>query len=148
MNDARTPQRSRRSPFLGIATALMCALAGGAVWCLLSLYERGDLAGFAFVVALPVAWSLRYFGFGGTAAGAVIAALCVLLASAYSFCLQAVARIAAMLGVPMRDALWKMGGPMTIDVALAHLGTTTLAITIAAAILAAALVARRRTPRG
>ena len=29
---------------MGIATAAMCALAGGAVWCLLSLYLRSELA--------------------------------------------------------------------------------------------------------
>ena len=54
-----TSSNNKRAHALGIATALMCALAGGAVWCLLSLYSRSDLAAFAFVVALLIAWALQ-----------------------------------------------------------------------------------------
>lgn len=129
-----TPQRPR---LFGVATALMCALAGGAVWCLLALYSRGDLAGFAFVVALCVVWQLRSNGYGGRWSGALIAAFCVALASAYSFYLQAVAQVASLLGLPMRAALVQMEPAMALAIARANLGGWT-GVTIAAAILISA----------
>lgn len=127
---------------IGIATAAMCALAGGAIWCLLSLYLRSPLALFAFAVAAAVAWALRSHGYAGRLAGAILAIGCVLLASGYAWALQAVARIASMLGVPMRAALRQMGPEMVLDVTRAGLGGWSVAITIAAAIAAAAWVLR------
>ena len=136
----RQPQRARA---LGIATALMCALAGGAVWCLLSLYSRSELAGFAFIVAALVAWALRAHGYASRWSGALLAVACVLLASFYAFYLQAVAQVAALLGLPMRVALRQMGTDMAFAIARGNLaGWNTLIIAVAAA-LAAALVLRR-----
>lgn len=139
------PERSGvalRTRAIGIATAAMCALAGGAVWCLLSLYTRSDLPLFAFAVAAPVAWALRSHGYAGRATGALLAATCVLLASGYAWSLQAVAHIASMLGVPMRAALRQMGPEMVLDVTRAGLDTWGVAISLAAAIAAAAWVLR------
>lgn len=128
---------------IGIATAIMCALAGGALWCLLSLYSRGDLAGLAFLVAVPVAWTLRKHGYAGRWSGAFVAAACVALAASYSFYLQAVARVAGMLGLPMREALMRMSPGMAIDIARANIGTTSIAIVVAAIVVAGAVVKRR-----
>lgn len=122
MQHSQKPRSSLRIRITGIATALMCALAGGAVWCLLSLYSRSDLAVLAFAVAVPIAWALRTNGYAGRWSGAWIAAGCVLLASAYAFYLQAIARIAGMLGVPMHAAMRRMGPAMTLDVARSSLG--------------------------
>ena len=116
----RDPQSAPPRRF-GIAIALMCALAGGAVWCLLSLYSRGDLAAFAFVVALCIVWQLRGNGYAGRWSGALIAAFCVALAAAYSFYLQAVAQVASMLGLPMRVALLQMEPGMAIAIACKNL---------------------------
>ncbi|MGN6520741.1 MAG: hypothetical protein ACTHK2_15075 [Dokdonella sp.] len=135
-----SPSRPRA---IGIATAIMCALAGGALWCLLSLYSRGDLAGLAFLVALPVAWTLRRHGYCGHWSGALAAGTCVALAAFYSFYLQAVAQVAGMLGLPMRDALLRMSPSMAIDIARANVGTTSTVIVVAAIVVAAALVKRR-----
>lgn len=143
----RQPERSAatwRVHAVGVATAAMCALAGGAVWCLLSLYLRSELALFAFVVAGAVAWALRSHGYAGRAAGALIAIGCVLLASGYAFCLQAVARIASMLGLPMRAAMRQMGLDMVVDVARVGLGAWSITVTLAAAFAAAAWVLRPR----
>lgn len=131
-----------RTRIIGIATAAMCALAGGAVWCLLSLYLRDPLPLFAFAVAAPVAWALRSHGHAGRISGAAIAVACVLLASGYAWCLQAVARIASMLGVPMRAALRQMGPDMMLDVARAGLDGWSIATSLAAAVAAAAWVSR------
>lgn len=133
-----------RTRAVGIATAAMCALAGGAVWCLLSLYLRSELALFAFVVAASVAWAMRSHGYAGRVEGALVAVACVLLASGYAWCLQAIARIASMLGVPMRAAMHQMGLDMVLDVARAGVGGWNIAVTVAAAIAAAAWVLRPR----
>lgn len=137
------PSPASRPRTIGIATAIMCALAGGALWCLLSLYSRGDLAGLAFLVALPVTWTLRRHGYAGRWSGALVAAACVALAAFYSFYLQAVARIAGMLGLPMRETLLRMEPGMAIDIARANTGTTSIAIVVAAIVFAGAFVKRR-----
>ncbi|HEY6940410.1 hypothetical protein [Dokdonella sp.] len=137
------PPPASRPRAIGIATAAMCALAGGAVWCLLSLYSRGDLAALAFLVAWPVAWTLRRHGYAGHWSGALVASTCVALAALYSFYLQAVAQVAGMLGLPMREALLRMGPGMAIDIARANIDTTSIAIVVAAIVLAGAFVKRR-----
>jgi len=134
----------------GIAIALMCALAGGAIWCLLSLYSRGDLAAFAFAVALCIVWQLRGNGYGGRWSGALIAAFCVALAAAYSFYLQAVAQVASMLGLPMRAALVQIDPAMAIDIARANLrgGSGVLVLAAVAAAAGAMLMSSRRGHMG
>ncbi|MFC4819163.1 hypothetical protein [Dokdonella ginsengisoli] len=121
----------------GLAVALMYALAGGAIWCLLSLYSRGDLAGFSFLVALAVVWQLRGNGYAGRWSGALIAAFCVALASAYSFYLQAVAQVAAMLGLPMRAALLQMEPGMALAIARANFSGWSAVVVILAVLFAA-----------
>lgn len=135
------PTRPRR---IGIATAFMCALAGGAIWCLLSLRVPGDLASFAFVVMLAVVWALRAHGYGGRWSGIALAPAFVAIAAVYALYLQAVARVAAMLGISIRDALTKMHGDFALDVARANLGAKSLAI-VAVAVVVAALA---MWPRG
>lgn len=136
------PTPATRPRAIGIATAVMCALAGGALWCLLSLYSRGDLAALAFLVALPVVWTLRRHGYAGRWSGALVAAACVALSALYSFYLQAVAQIAGMLGLPMREALLRMEPGMAIDIARANIGATSVAIVAAAMVFAGAFVKR------
>lgn len=116
-----TTTLSPRPRAIGIATALMCALAGGALWCMLSLYSRSNLSAFAFVVSLFVIWALRTHGYAGRWSGTLIATLCVALASLYSFYLQAVAQIASLLGLPMRAALLQMQPGMAFDIAWTNL---------------------------
>ncbi len=87
-----------RARWIGVATALMTALAGGALWCLIALYARHDLIALSLPIAAAVAWALRSHGFTGRWFGAVIAVACVALASAYSLYLQAAAQVASMLG--------------------------------------------------
>lgn len=132
---------------IGIATALMSALAGGAVWCLLSLYSRSELAGFAFVVAVVVAWTLRTHGFAGSRIGAFVAAACVLLAAIYAACLQAVAQIASLLGLSMRATLLQMDPSMALAIARANLSGWSAAIVASAIALAILLMLRGNATR-
>lgn len=144
----RTMQRAispshKRAHALGIATAMMCALAGGAVWCLLSLYARSDLAAFAFVVAMLITWALRTHGFGGSWFGALLAAACVAFGAMYAFYLQAVAQVASLLGLSMRSTLLKIEPAMAFDIARANLAGLDGGIVAAAMLLAAVLTLRR-----
>ncbi len=138
-----TPHGHKLAHALGIATALMCALAGGAVWCLLSLYARSDLAVFAFVVALLITWALRTHGFGGGWFGALLAAACVAFGAVYAFYLQAVAQVASLLGLSMRSTLLQIEPSMAFDIARADLAGLDGAIVAAAMFLSAVLMLRR-----
>lgn len=139
-----TSSHPPRARALGIATALMCALAGGAVWCLLSLYSRSELPGFAFVIAVLVAWVLRGHGHASRWSGTLLAPTCVVLASLYAFYLQAVAQVAALFSLPMRVALRQMGTDMAFAIARTNLAGWNLLIVAAAAALSVALMLRRR----
>ena len=52
---AERPGRSVSTYVIGIATALMVALAAGAVWCVLQLYLRYDLIGINAIHSRPQA---------------------------------------------------------------------------------------------
>ena len=133
----------KRACAIGIATALMCALAVGAVWCLLSLYTRRDLAAFAFVVALLITWALRANGFGGSWFGALLAAGCVVVGSMYAFCLQAVAQVASLLGLSMRATLLQIEPAMAFDIARGHLSGWNAPVVAGAVVLSVVLMLRR-----
>jgi hypothetical protein len=133
---------------MGAATAFMVALAGGAVWCLVSLYVQARMPWFAFVIALFVAWALRSHGTGGPA-GATLAALSVLLATAYAACLQAVAQIASRVGMPMGEAFARMDPWLALDVARWNANAWSVTMALLAALLAGTLAwhgPRRRHP--
>jgi hypothetical protein len=128
--------RSRRTHGIGVAIALMSALAGGAIWCLVALYARHDLVAFSLPIAGVIVWALRANGFAGRWTGALVAAACVALACAYSLYLQATAQVASLLGLPLRAALTQMEPGMAIDIAWAGLDAVGLVV-IGVAILVA-----------
>lgn len=132
---------------MGIATALMCALAGGALWCLFSLYSRGPSVLCVFAVAAVVAWALRWHGYGGRTTGAAIAVACVALGALYAFYLQAVAQVASLLGLPMRTALRQIEPALAFDIAWANLWGWNLVIIGCAAAGAAWWLLRGTPPR-
>ena len=128
---------------IGIATALMCALAAGAVWCVLQLYLRLDLIGIALVVGAFIAWVLRRQGFGHRLSGVLIATLSTALACLYAGYLLAAAKVASFLGIPMRETLTTMGIDMAAAVARTDLSTFHVATLILAILLSAWLVWRK-----
>ncbi|HEY6986449.1 MAG TPA: hypothetical protein VH375_10225 [Rhodanobacteraceae bacterium] len=134
---ASSPAPPRRARWIGVATALMCALAGGAVWCLIALYARRDLMALSLPIAAAIAWALRAHGFAQRWSAAAIAVACVTLACAYSLYLQATAQVASLLGLPLRSALRQMEPRMAIDIAWANLDPGGIAIFAAACVLAA-----------
>jgi len=148
MANATPPLDSRkpRAHWIGVATALMSALAGGAIWCLVALYARHDLISLSLPIAGVIVWALRANGFGGRWPGALLAAACVALACAYSLYLQATAQVASLLGLPLRAALTQMEPRMAIDIAWSGLDTASLAV-IGVAIIVAAIGTLWSSPR-
>ncbi|WP_440221648.1 hypothetical protein ACQQ2N_11100 [Dokdonella sp. MW10] len=136
--------RHRPQLVVGLATAFMCALAAGAVWCVAQLYLRMDLVVLALPTGALVAWALRNHGFARTLSGSAVAAALTLLACAYASYLLAAAKVATFLGLPMRSTLLAIGPEMAAAVSWAdmtgfHIGTIVLA-----AVLSAWLVWRSR----
>lgn len=122
---------------IGIVTALMIALAGGAVWCLLQLYLRFDLILLAILIGVLIAWVLRVHGFAHSASGALIAALCTAVTCLYAGYLLAAAKVASFLGLPMRSTLIAIGPDMAAavtwaDLSAFHIGTVLLAVLLSA----------------
>ncbi|MGB0133876.1 hypothetical protein [Dokdonella sp.] len=122
---------------VGVATALMCALAAGAVWCVLQLYSRMDLIGLSLLVGAMIAWILRRQGFGRSLSGALLAAVCTTIACVYAGYLLAAAKVASFLGIPMRSTLITIGPDMAGAIAWAdltpiHIGTLVLAVVLSA----------------
>jgi hypothetical protein len=131
---------------MGVATALMAALAAGAVWCLLAAWLRSDLAALAFVVAAVSAGILRAHGYSRHWFGAVTAVACVGIATLYAFSLRAVIDVSGLFGLPMRQALQQMGWAMPVEIALARLHGWNLAIPALAAACAGWWTLRERRP--
>lgn len=140
-NESGRPSRSSRA--IGIATALMCALASGAVWCVIALYSRQSMTILALPIAAVIAWALRAHGYAATFAGALIAALATALACFYAQYLLAAANIASLLGLPLRMAFTRIGPDMATALMRQQLSALDIAILIAAVVFAALLTWRR-----
>ena len=128
---------------IGVATALMVALAAGAVWCVLQLYLRVDLIGLALLVGAIIAWVLRRQGFAHSVGGAVTAMISTAIACAYASYLLAAAKVASFLGIPMRAALLGIGPDMAGAVAWADLSGFHVVTMILATVLSAWLLWRK-----
>ena len=124
-------------------TALMCALAAGAVWCVVALAMGRELAVLALPIAAIVAWALRGHAYAATLSGGVIAAFGTALACFYAQYLLATAEIASIFALPFRESLSKSGFAMTTDLMLKRLDMIDFAIFVAAVVFSALLVARK-----
>lgn len=129
---------------IGLLTALMCALAAGAVWCVVAMALGRELAILALPIAAIIAWALRSHGYPASRMGAVIAAVGTALACFYAQYLLATAEIASIFALPFRESLAKSGVAMTTDLMLKRLGLVDFAIFAAAIAFAALLVMRKR----
>lgn len=143
-----TPQhRSIVGRLFGIATAFMCALAGGAVWSVLTLRTGRDLPWLAFVCAAVVAWPLRSSGFRGTAAGAAVAALFTAVSCVYAQILLGIGDVAQALGFSMRDTIVRIGVDFALAVVRGRIVWWETATWVVAMAVAAWLVVRRSPPK-
>ncbi len=140
---AEHKRKSLSTYIIGIATALMVALAAGAVWCVLQMYLHVNLIGVALIVAALIAFTLRRQGFGRSASGALIAAISTAVASAYASYLLAAAQVASFVGESMRSTLLKIGPALATDVAWASMGVFQIGTLLLAILLSAWLVWRK-----
>ena len=140
MSQMRKPSTAGR--WLGVATAFMCALAGGAVWSVLALRNGADLPWFAFPCALVIAWALRANGFAGSRVGAVVAALFTALACFYAQALLAVGDVAQALGFSLRDTLLRIGADFALAIVRGRISPWQSATWLVAMLVAAWLVWR------
>ena len=133
---------SRRGRLLAVLTALMCALAAGAIWCVLALYTGRDLAVLALPSAAVIAWALRS-NRQSRFLDAALAAICTAFACAYAQYLLAAASVASVLGLPMRKTLFDMGAGLAGDVAWTRISTADWAFFALALVQAAWMVLRK-----
>jgi len=144
----QVPRSSTLGRWIGFATALMSALAGGAVWSVLALRTGNDLTVLAFVIAAAIAWILRANGFAGTPVGTLLAALFTALACVYSQCLLAVGDVAQAMGFSLLDTLLRIGADFALAVVRGRISPWQTASYVLAMALAAWLVWRRRKTAG
>ena len=135
---------SRGGRINGLLTALMCALAAGAVWCVVAMALGRELAILALPIAAIIAWALRSHGYPASRLGAIIAAFGTALACFYAQYLLATAEIASIFALPFRESLVKSGFAMTTDLMLKRLNLVDFGIFGVAMVFAALLVVRRR----
>jgi hypothetical protein len=138
------PRYSTLGKWIGFATALMSALAGGAVWSVLVLRTGYELTAFAFVIAATIALVLRVNGFARTHLGAFLAALFTAFACIYAQCLLAVGDVAQAMGFSLRDTLLRIGADFALAVVRGRISPWQTASYVLAMALAAWLVWRRR----
>jgi hypothetical protein len=140
-------QGSRHSTlgkWIGFATALMTALAGGAVWSVLVLRTGYELTAFAFVIAATIALVLRGNAYAGTRFGAFLAALFTAFACIYAQCLLAVGDVAQAMGFSLRDTLLRIGADFALAIVRGRISPWQTASYLLAMALSAWLVWRRR----
>ncbi len=128
----------------GVVIAIMFALAAGAVWCVVALALRRELAILALPIAAMIAWALRGNGYAGSRLGAVLGAVGTALACFYAQYLLATAEVASIFALSFRESLAKSGFAMTTDLMLKRLDLIDFAVFVAAIVFAALLVMRRR----
>jgi hypothetical protein len=138
------PRISTLGRWIGLATALMSALAGGAIWSVLVLRTGYELTALAFVIAIVIAWILRVNGFAGTWPGALLAALFTAIACTYAQCLLAIGDVAQAMGFSLRDTLMRIGSDFVVAIVRGRISPWQTAGYALAMGLAAYLVWRRK----
>jgi hypothetical protein len=137
--------RARAGAFILVSATLLAGLAGGALWCLLSLgIERGEgalIVPLAAAIGLYFRW-LRIRGIRGALGGIVS----ILIAFVYAQYLFAAVRIAQMLGFSLRSTLFQMDAALAWQVARANVGFWD-ALFLGAAFAIAVLVVWKAPPR-
>ena len=147
---ARLPEQpmSARSVF-GLAfaafIAAMLGLAAGALWMVVTLYQRHPMPWLVLPIAAVLAWAIRNGVRKPGNGAALLAALATLLASVYVSMLIAAAQIAGNMGLGLIDTLQTAGTGMLWQ--LARIGfSPSEGIWTVLAMLLAAWLGRRPPP--
>jgi hypothetical protein len=131
----------------GLATALMVALAGGAVWALAALWRQDESSFLALPLGLFIGRVLAGNGPRNSALAALCAATFALLASGYALWMIASGRVAMLLGMRLTDILSNIGLELAGAVAWARLDAFDIATIVSGSIAAALAAGLSRGPR-
>jgi len=134
-------QRARLELLAALASSVFGGLAGGAIWCLLSLATESDMTLLIVPLSVALAFFLRWQGYVGQR-GALCAVAATLLTFAYAQYLLAAARVAQLLGFPLRSTLFKMDLGLAWQVARANISAADVALLIVSCTIAAWLMMR------
>jgi vitamin B12 transport system permease protein len=125
-------------------SAAMLGLAAGAVWMLPTMALQRPLPALALVAGWLLALAVQAWVRPAGRVAAALAAGATVLAAIYVEALTAAARIAGAMGIGLLDALREAGPSMLLALARLAMRPTDLAFTLAGALLAAWVAARRR----
>ena len=128
-----------------IASTIFGALAGGVLWCFVSISTRHDTDFLIVPIGIALGLFMRWQGFA-RAIAVSCAALATLIAFTYAEYLLGAVRIAQMLGLPLREALFKAGFALTADIAWGNLHARD-GVLLALAVLLSAGAASLRSAR-
>ena len=129
-----------------VASTVFGALAGGVLWCFVSVSTRLETGIFILPLGIALGLFMRWQGFARHVA-MPCAALSTLIAFAYAEYLFGAVRIAQMLGLPLREALFKAGFALTADVAWGNLHVRDGVLLALAVLLSAGVASLHSTPR-
>lgn len=124
-------------------SAAMLGLAAGAVWMLPTMALQRPLPALALVVGVLLALAIRGWVRPAGRVAATLAAGATVLAAVYVDVLTAAARIAGSMGMGLLDALRGAGLAMLLSLAQLAVRPTDIVFTLAGALLAAWIAARR-----
>lgn len=130
-------------------SALMLGLAAGALWMVVSIYQRQLLPWLALPLGIVLAWAIRQGVQRPGLAAALLAGAATALASVYMNMLLAAVKISGEMGMGLLDTLRSAGIGMLWQLARLGLTSADIGWTVAgvvAAALTAALPTRRRPP--
>ncbi len=136
---------SARSVFglvFSVFIAAMLSLAAGALWMVITLYQRHPLPWLALPIAVVLAWAIRNGVRRPGNGAALLAVLATLLASIYVSMLIAAAQIAGSMGLGLIDTLQTAGVGMLWQLARVGFTVSAGAWTVVAMLLAAWLGGR------
>jgi hypothetical protein len=142
----QSPPRSAPKLWLAGITAIMGGLAGGALWCLLSLAVDYNTTFLILPLAVGLAIFLRWQGYSGRL-GSICAVTGTLLMFVYAQYLFAAVRIAQMLGFPLRSTLFKMDFALAWQVFRGHLNAYDVGLLLLACVAAVWMMTRAAVTR-
>lgn len=144
MSSARSVAPRTPGAFTIVFATLLAGLAGGALWCLLSLGLQHGESALIVPLGAVVGLYLRWLGIRALR-GVVCASVSMLIAFLYAQYLFAAVRIAQMLGFSLRSTLFQMDVALGWQVARANVGVWDLVFLLAGFALGAFVV--RKAPR-
>jgi hypothetical protein len=135
------------NPVVALVAAAALAMCAGALWSLVALVLRGDVAWMAAPAALVAVIGAGFVKSAPRAVAAALALALTLLAAAYALYLNAATLLATRLGIGLGSALRDVGPEMAAALVRARLDATEFALIGGSALLAAAVAWRRAARR-